>query len=53
MHAVVRSPLSSKKSKQVGFHPSFSRQAKVSKLSLVFWLNENVHILLALILHSE
>ena len=26
--------------------PSFSRQAKASELSLVFWLNENVRIVL-------
>ena len=26
----------------VGSHPTFSRQSKANKFTLVFWLNENV-----------
>ena len=26
----------------VGFHPTFSRQSKANKFTLVFWLIENV-----------
>ena len=33
--------------------PSFSRQAKASELSLVFWLNENVPLQTVIVAHIQ